>query len=88
MHILAVAVCETPICTGAGALRAAPSGLHPGAALDVPLWTQLFSLNAPALAAVIERLEGHLKAYREVLARGDRNALAEKLRQSSARKRA
>ena len=89
MHILAVAVCDDPDlyrCRGfeGGSFRDCTRV----AALDVPLWTQLFSLNAPALTAVIERLEGNLRAYREALSRGDAAALAEKLRYSSGRKRA
>jgi prephenate dehydrogenase len=55
--------------------------------LDVPRWTQLFSRNAPALTAVIGRLEQSLRAYREALERGDRAALTEKLLYSSDRKR-
>ena len=57
------------------------------AALDVPLWTQLFSLNAPALTKIIGTLEDNLRAYREVLESGDRAALAEKLAYSADRKR-
>ena len=38
------------------------------AALDVPLWTELFSMNAPALCKVIRNLEDNLRAYREVIA--------------------
>lgn len=88
MHILAVAVCDDPLlfsCRGfeGGSFRDCTRV----AALDVPLWTQLFSLNAPALAAVIRSLEEHLKAYRETLEAGDRNALTKKLEISSARKR-
>lgn len=88
MHILAAAVCDDPglfQCRGfeGGSFRDCTRV----AALDVPLWTQLFSMNAPALTAVIGRLEDHLRAYREVLERGDRKALAEKLLYSSDRKR-
>ena len=57
------------------------------AALDVPLWTQLFSLNAPALDAVLEKLGKNLSAYRAVLQSGDRAALSKKLAYSAARKR-
>ena len=57
------------------------------AALDVPLWTELFSMNAPALTKVIRNLEDNLRAYREVLERGDVPALSEKLAWSASRKR-
>jgi len=88
MHVLAVAVCDDPdlfVCRGfeGGSFRDCTRV----AALDVPLWTQLFSMNAPALATVIRHLEENLKTYREVLERGDQNALTEKLTYSSDRKR-
>ena len=62
-------------------------GLYPGAALDVGLWTQLFSLNQPALLAAVDRLLDNLQSYRDALASGNRAALAEKLAHSAARKR-
>lgn len=88
MHILAVAVCDNPLlfsCRGfeGGSFRDCTRV----AALDVPLWTELFSLNASALAGVIRNLEEHLKAYRETLESGSKNVLSEKLAISSARKR-
>ena len=88
MHVLAVAVCDDPDlfdCRGfeGGSFRDCTRV----AALDVPLWTQLFSLNAPALTAVLERLEHSLSAYREVIASGDQAALAKKLAYSAERKR-
>jgi prephenate dehydrogenase len=88
MHILAVAVCDDPLlfsCRGfeGGSFRDCTRV----AALDVPLWTELFSLNAPALAGVIRNLEENLKAYRETLESESKSALAEKLAISSARKR-
>lgn len=88
MHILAVAVCDDPLlfsCRGfeGGSFRDCTRV----AALDVPLWTQLFSLNTPALTAVIRNLEEHLKSYRETLESGDKAALMEKLQISSGRKR-
>ncbi len=88
MHILAVAVCDDPDlfqCKGfeGGSFRDCTRV----AALDVPLWTELFSLNAPALTRVIRRLEDDLRAYRQVLEAGDVAALAEKLTDSSQRKR-
>ena len=88
MHIIAVAVCDDPTlfdCKGyeGSSFR----GCTRVAALDVGLWTQLFSLNQPALLEVLDRLIGNLQSYREVLATGDRKALADKLAFSAARKR-
>ena len=66
MHVVAVAVCDDPDlfdCRGyeGGSFRDCTRV----AALDVPLWTQLFSMNAPALTKVIEGLEDRLRAYRK-----------------------
>ena len=88
MHIMAVAVCDDPDlfdCKGfeGGSFRDCTRV----AALDVPLWTELFSMNAPALCTVIRTLEDNLRAYREVLERGDVPALSEKLAWSASRKR-
>jgi len=88
MHVVAVAVCDDPDlfdCRGyeGGSFRDCTRV----AALDVPLWTQLFSLNAPALVKVIDGLEARLRAYRTAIAAGDRAALADMLRFSSDRKR-
>lgn len=88
MHILAVAVCDDPDlfkCRGfeGGSFRDCTRV----AALDVPLWTQLFSLNAPALTKIIGTLEDNLRAYREVLESGDTAALRAKLAYSANRKR-
>lgn len=88
MHILAVAVCDDPdlfLCRGfeGGSFRDCTRV----AALDVPLWTELFSMNAPALTRVIRTLEDNLRSYREVLEGGDPAALAQKLEHSAARKR-
>lgn len=88
MHIMAVAVCDDPDlfdCMGfeGGSFRDCTRV----AALDVPLWSELFSLNAPALTTVIKRLEDNLRAYRETLEAGDTEHLAEKLTYSSGRKR-
>ena len=49
------------------------------AALDAKLWTQLFSLNSPALVDCLDELIGHLQSYRETIAAGDREALLGKL---------
>lgn len=88
MHVMAAAVCDDPdlfSCKGfeGGSFRDCTRV----AALDVPLWTQLFSLNAPALSKVIKTLEDNLRAYREVIEGGDREALTAKLAYSAARKR-
>lgn len=88
MHIMAVAVCDDPdlfACRGfeGGSFRDCTRV----AALDVPLWTELFSMNAPALIKVIRNLEDNLHAYRTVLESGDTAALSEKLAWSAARKR-
>ena len=88
MHIIAVSVCDDPTlfdCKGyeGSSFR----GCTRVAALDVGLWTQLFSLNRPALLEGLDRLIGNLQAYRDTLATGDRAALAEKLAFSAARKR-
>ncbi|MCI2106846.1 MAG: prephenate dehydrogenase/arogenate dehydrogenase family protein [Intestinimonas sp.] len=88
MHIMAVAVCDDPdlfTCRGfeGGSFRDCTRV----AALDVPLWTELFSMNRGALSTVIRHLEENLHAYRMVLESGDPAALAEKLAYSAARKR-
>ena len=88
MHIMAVAVCDDPDlfdCKGfeGGSFRDCTRV----AALDVPLWTELFSMNAPALTKVIRNLENTLRAYGEVGGRGDVPALSEKLAWSASRKR-
>ena len=88
MHIMAVAVCDDPDlfdCKGfeGGSFRDCTRV----AALDVPLWTELFSMNAPALCTVIRTLEDNLRSYRKVLEAGDSAALAQKLAYSASRKR-
>lgn len=88
MHIIAVSVCDDPMlfqCKGfeGSSFR----GCTRVAALDVNLWTQLFSLNSSALLEVLDRLLGNLSAYREALAGGDLDKLADKLAFSAARKR-
>ena len=88
MHIVAVAVCDDPDlfdCRGyeGGSFRDCTRV----AALAVPLWTELFSMNAPALAAVIERLEARLGDYRRIIEAGDREALSHMLARAADRKR-
>ncbi len=88
MHIIAVAVCDDEnLFRYQGFEGDSFRGCTRVAALDVPLWTQLFTMNAPALTAALERLEEHIRQYRQVIQSGDRAALAEKLSRSAARKR-
>ena len=88
MHIMAVAVCDDPDlfdCKGfeGGSFRDCTRV----AALDVPLWTQLFSMNAEALGRALEQLEENIRQYRQAIQSGDLEGLSEKLARSSARKR-
>ena len=88
MHIIAVSVCDDPTLFDCKGFEGSSfRGCTRVAALDVGLWTQLFSLNQPALLAVLDRLIGNLQSYRDTLATGDRAALADKLAYSAARKR-
>ncbi|MBO5340737.1 MAG: prephenate dehydrogenase/arogenate dehydrogenase family protein [Oscillospiraceae bacterium] len=89
MHIIAVSVCDDPqLFEFMGFEGDSFRGCTRVAALDVPLWTQLFSLNADALDQALERLEQNIGAYRSALRCADRSVLAQKLEYSSARKRA
>lgn len=88
MHVMAAAVCDDPElfdCKGfeGGSFRDCTRV----AALDVPLWTELFSLNSAALCRIIDRLEASLRGYREAIMGGDRGVLAAKLTYSSERKK-
>ena len=88
MHIIAVSVCDDPdLFRCKGYEGSSFRGCTRVAALDVGLWTQLFSLNAPALTGCLDILIDNLKAYREAVAKGDRDALAAKLAVSADRKR-
>lgn len=88
MHMIAVSVCDDPMLfTCKGFEGSSFRGCTRVAALDVPLWTELFSLNAPALLQAMDRLEQNIHAYREALASGDAAALAKKLDYSAGRKR-
>ena len=88
MHIIAVAVCDDPsLFLYQGFEGDSFRGCTRVAALDVPLWTQLFTMNAPALSAALKQLEDNLRQYREVIEQGDVDTLIEKLSVSSARKR-
>ena len=88
MHVIAVSVCDDPkLFEFMGFEGDSFRGCTRVAALDVPLWTQLFSLNAPQLDEALERLEQNIGEYRRVLRSGDRQALAQKLEWSASRKR-
>ena len=88
MHIIAVSVCDDPMLfTCKGFEGSSFRGCTRVAALDVGLWTQLFSMNAPALLTALDKLEENLHAYREAIASGDTKLLSEKLAYSAGRKR-
>lgn len=88
MHIIAVSVCDDPqLFEFMGFEGDSFRGCTRVAALDVPLWTQLFTLNADALDQALERLEQNINSYRQALRSRDAKALTEKLARSSARKR-
>lgn len=88
MHIIAVSVCDDEnLFTCKGYEGSSFRGCTRVAALDVELWTQLFSLNAPALTVCLDALLEHLKKYRDVIAAGDEEALKAMLAWSSGRKR-
>ena len=88
MHIIAVAVCDDPsLFQYQGFEGDSFRGCTRVAALDVPLWTQLFSLNAPALGSALEQLEENLRRYRLAIQEGNVQALTDMLTYSSARKR-
>ena len=88
MHIIAVSVCDDPsLFEYQGFEGDSFRSCTRVAALDVPLWTQLFSLNSSALCNALEHLEHNLHAYRQAIQNGERELLMEKLTYSSARKR-
>lgn len=88
MHIIAVAVCDDEsLFRYQGFEGDSFRGCTRVAALDVPLWTQLFSMNAPALCAALEQLEGNIRDYRLDIQSGNTQALAQRLSVSAARKR-
>ena len=88
MHIIAVAVCDDPsLFQYQGFEGDSFRGCTRVAALDVPLWTQLFSMNAKALGDALEQLEENIRQYRLAIQSGDTQTLSGKLTVSSARKR-
>ena len=61
MHIIAVSVCDDPMLFACRGFEGSSfRGCTRVAALDVGLWTELFSMNRPALLAVLDRLMEHL----------------------------
>ena len=88
MHIIALSVCDDAElfqCKGfeGGSFRDCTRV----AALDVPLWKELMTLNADALTQVIIRLEENIHAYRVALEHHDVERVTAKLKYSSNRKR-
>ena len=88
MHIIAVSVCDDPsLFQYQGFEGDSFRGCTRVAALDVSLWTQLFSMNAKALGTALEQLEANIRSYRQTIQAGDLDTLTQKLAYSSARKR-
>ncbi|MCD8143025.1 MAG: prephenate dehydrogenase [Clostridiales bacterium] len=88
MHIVAVSVCDDAElfqCRGfeGGSFR----DVTRVAALDVDMWTELFSMNAPALTVVLKRLEENLHSYRVAVENRDVERIHAKLTYSSERKK-
>lgn len=88
MHVIALSVCDDErLFACKGFEGSSFRGCTRVAALDVSLWTQLFSMNTPALSACLETLEKNIHAYRETLLSGDTKALSDKLAHAATRKR-
>ncbi|MCC8074744.1 MAG: prephenate dehydrogenase/arogenate dehydrogenase family protein [Clostridiales bacterium] len=88
MHVVAAAVCDDVDlfqCRGfeGGSFR----DVTRVAALDVDMWTELFTMNAPALSEVLRRMEDNLHAYRVAVENRDVERIHAKLTYSSERKR-
>jgi prephenate dehydrogenase len=88
MHIIALSVCDDAElfrCKGfeGGSFRDCTRV----AALDVPLWRELLTMNSEALTRVVVRLEENIHAYRVALEHHDVDRVTAKLEYSSARKR-
>ena len=88
MHVIAVSVCDDDelfSCKGfeGGSFRDCTRV----AALDPAMWTQLFTLNAPALAKVVAGVEDRLRRYRTAIENGDRETLYAMLSTASTRKK-
>ncbi len=88
MHIVALSVCDDAElfrCKGfeGGSFRDCTRV----AALDVPLWRELLTLNSASLTKVIGRLEENIHSYRVALEHRDLERITAKLEYSSNRKR-
>ena len=57
------------------------------AALDPAMWTQLFTLNAPALSKMVSELEERIHQYRTAIENNDRETLSAMLSHASSRKK-
>lgn len=88
MHVIALSVCDDESLFACKGFEGSSfRGCTRVAALDVSLWTQLFSMNTPALAHCLETLEQNIHTYRETLLSGDVRALSDKLSYAATRKR-
>ncbi len=88
MHVIAVSVCDNDelfSCMGfeGGSFRDCTRV----AALDPAMWTQLFTLNAPALSGIVAQLEQRIRQYRLAIEAGDQEALRAMLAHASDRKK-
>ncbi len=88
MHVIAVSVCDGKdffSCQGfeGGSFRDCTRV----ASLDVPMWTQLFTLNAPALTKMVAELETRMREYRLAIESGDTEKLSSMLEAASGRKK-
>ncbi len=88
MHVIAVSVCDNDelfSCMGfeGGSFRDCTRV----AALDPAMWTQLFTLNAPALSGIVAQLEQRIRQYRLAIEAGDQEALRAMLAHASGRKK-
>ena len=88
MHVIAVSVCDNDelfSCVGfeGGSFRDCTRV----AALDPAMWTQLFTLNAPALSKMVAELEERIHQYRVAIEHNDRETLRAMLASASDRKK-
>ena len=83
MHVIAVSVCDNDelfSCMGfeGGSFRDCTRV----AALDPAMWTQLFTLNAPALSGIVAQLEQRIRQYRLAIEAGYKEAVRSLLDQA------
>ena len=88
MHVIAVSVCGDEglfSCKGfeGGSFRDCTRV----AALDAAMWTQLFTLNAPALTKMVGALEERMHQYRVAIENNDQETLRAMLAAASGRKK-